>query len=128
MENLTKDVKKLTVAVTGMHCPNCEHLIERRVSKIPGVVGMLASEHKRNAEIFYLGELDFDSVRRTLEKRVMELRYPRRVLARRIARAITSRSPPSLRFSSASRCSCSTLVSFRRASAFPSIRDMALHF
>jgi sulfite exporter TauE/SafE/copper chaperone CopZ len=67
MESLTKDVKKLTVDITGMHCPNCEHLIERRISKIPGVVGVLASEQKRNAEIFYLGEIDFPVVQRTLQ-------------------------------------------------------------
>jgi sulfite exporter TauE/SafE/copper chaperone CopZ len=68
MESLTKDVKKLAIAVTGMHCPNCEHLIERRVSKIPGVVGVLASESKRSAEIMYLGELDIEAVRRTLDE------------------------------------------------------------
>jgi uncharacterized protein len=66
MDGLTKDVKKLTIDVTGMHCPNCEHVIERRISKIPGVVGTIASERKGSTKIFYLGELDFEAVRRAL--------------------------------------------------------------
>jgi sulfite exporter TauE/SafE/copper chaperone CopZ len=67
MESLTKDVKKLTVRITGMHCLNCEHVVERRIRKIPGVVGVLVSERNQSAEILHLGEIDFDTVQRALK-------------------------------------------------------------
>ena len=67
MENLTKDAKKLAVDIAGMQCAACEHRIERAVGKIPGVVGVLASQKDRSAEILYFGELDVDEVQRVLK-------------------------------------------------------------
>ena len=33
-------LQSTTLGVRGMHCPNCEVLIERRIKDVPGVVGV----------------------------------------------------------------------------------------
>ena len=50
--------KRLVVGLEGMQCDNCEVQIERRLREVPGVVGVVASLAKGEAEVFYLGNLD----------------------------------------------------------------------
>ena len=60
--------KLLKVDIAGMHCANCEVLIERRLRNIPGIVGVRASQRKGKAEIAYIDELNADAVRRAIEE------------------------------------------------------------
>ena len=60
--------KTLELDIAGMHCANCEILIERRLRNIPGVVGARASQRKGKAEIDYVGELDLEAVQRAIEE------------------------------------------------------------
>ena len=61
------DVKKQIFNVTGMHCPNCEFLVERQVRTIPGVVGSIANLRQGKVEVLYRGELDAGAVQRALQ-------------------------------------------------------------
>ena len=58
--------RSTTILIEGMHCPNCELLIERRIRDVPGVVGVLANEEKGHTEISYLGELNLAAVERAI--------------------------------------------------------------
>ena len=60
--------KTLALDIAGMHCANCEILIERRLKNIPGIVGVRASQSKGKAEIDYIGELEVDAVQRAIAK------------------------------------------------------------
>ena len=54
----TRPVKTLKVQVSGMHCPNCDIIIERKVTGIPGVHAVRADYRKGSAEITHHDDLD----------------------------------------------------------------------
>src|SRR5882757_10972571 len=62
MTNTDNETKTLTLAVGGMHCANCEVLVERRLKEVPGVTGVLANHGKGQAEIRYRGDLDMTAL------------------------------------------------------------------
>jgi uncharacterized protein len=55
--------RKLLLKVGGMHCPNCEVLIERRFKKIPGVRKVKARHASGKVYLVHSGELDFGALR-----------------------------------------------------------------
>lgn len=59
--------KTLKLAVTGMHCPNCEVLIERKLNAFDGVRRVHASHRSGVAQIDYTGTLDIDALNRAVE-------------------------------------------------------------
>lgn len=54
--------KELQVKIQGMHCANCEVLIERRFKKIPGVRKVTARHTAGTAKIVYYGNLDLNTL------------------------------------------------------------------
>jgi cation transport ATPase len=58
--------KMLVVKVDGMHCANCEVLIERRFKKIAGVRRVNVSHITGRAEINCYGDLDPAALQRTI--------------------------------------------------------------
>src|SRR6202521_1034144 len=54
--------KTFQVKVQGMHCGNCEVLIERKLKKIAGVRRVKASHMKGTAEITCYGDLDVNAL------------------------------------------------------------------
>lgn len=59
--------KTLQVKIHGMHCANCEVLIERRFKKIPGVRKVTARCSTGTAEIVYYGELDQNTLQSSIK-------------------------------------------------------------
>src|SRR5229473_7988091 len=51
-------LKKLKLKIDGMHCPNCEILIERQFKKIPGVREVHAHYGSGKVRIVYSGDID----------------------------------------------------------------------
>src|SRR5258708_38767151 len=58
--------KKLEVGSRGMHCANCEVLIERRFRKIAGVRQVRTDHVTGKAEIVYYGDLDIKTLQSAL--------------------------------------------------------------
>mgnify|MGYP001470849922 CR=1 FL=1 len=58
--------KSLYVRVEGMHCANCEVLIERRFKKIAGVRKVKVSHVTGTAEISCYGDLDLPTLQRAI--------------------------------------------------------------
>ena len=54
--------KELQVNIQGMHCPNCEVLIERRFKKIAGVRKVTARHAAGTAKVVYYGDLDLNTL------------------------------------------------------------------
>src|SRR5258708_1755112 len=61
-----KGRKKLEVRIRGMHCANCEVLIERRFRKIAGVRQVRTDHVTGKAEIVYYGDLDIKTLQSAL--------------------------------------------------------------
>ena len=59
--------KALQVKIHGMHCANCEVLIERRFKKIPGVRKVTAKCSTGTAKISYYGTLDQATLQESIE-------------------------------------------------------------
>jgi sulfite exporter TauE/SafE/copper chaperone CopZ len=57
-EHQNQGLKVLQLKIDGMHCVNCEVLIERRLKKIPGVRQVKVSHVTGRAEISCYGDLD----------------------------------------------------------------------
>jgi sulfite exporter TauE/SafE/copper chaperone CopZ len=60
--------KTLNVEIRGMHCPNCEVLIERKFKNVPGVRWVHVSNRKGSAEIRYSGDLDVGTLQSAVEE------------------------------------------------------------
>jgi sulfite exporter TauE/SafE/copper chaperone CopZ len=58
MSDTHSQTKTLKVRVDGMHCPNCEVLIERKFKNIDGVRRVRASHRSGLAQIDYAGDVD----------------------------------------------------------------------
>src|ERR1700687_5764527 len=54
------------VKVQGMHCPNCEVLIERRFKKISGVRRVNANHVTGIVDIVHYGALDVDALQNAI--------------------------------------------------------------
>ena len=54
-------MEKVTMTVTGMHCPKCEARVQKKVGALDGVTGV-AADHEANAV-----ELEYDGNAATLE-------------------------------------------------------------
>jgi sulfite exporter TauE/SafE/protein-disulfide isomerase/copper chaperone CopZ len=57
-EHSSEPSKKLQLKIGGMHCTNCEVLIERRFKTVAGVRKVKARHGSGKAEITYAGDLD----------------------------------------------------------------------
>ena len=62
------ELKTLKLSVTGMHCPNCEVLIERKLKAFDGVRRVRASHRKGVAQIDHTGTLDIGALNRAVEE------------------------------------------------------------
>ena len=71
------DLKTAHVEIGGMHCANCEVLIERRFRDVSGVVGVLANRHTGRAEVQHLGPLDIEALRRVVHDDGYTVSYAR---------------------------------------------------
>ena len=59
--------KALQLKIDGMHCANCEVLVERRFKKIVGVRKVKVSHLTGRAEVTGYGDLDLRSFQRAIE-------------------------------------------------------------
>lgn len=68
MSNIAQNapVQTAKLRIGGMHCPNCELVIERSLVLLPGVSTVHASYRRGAAEISYSGSLGLDELRRIL--------------------------------------------------------------
>jgi sulfite exporter TauE/SafE/copper chaperone CopZ len=60
--------KSMKLAVTGMHCPNCEVLVERRLLALDGITRVRASHTNGAAHIDYTGTLDVGALHHAVEE------------------------------------------------------------
>src|SRR5258708_12932369 len=60
--------KTLNLDVQGMHCTNCEVLIERRFKNVPGVRSVHVSHRRGSAEIRYSGDLDIGALQSAVKE------------------------------------------------------------
>jgi protein-disulfide isomerase/sulfite exporter TauE/SafE/copper chaperone CopZ len=58
--------KKLLLKIGGMHCPNCEVLIERKFKKIASVRKVKARHASGKVEVVHSGELDIGALRNAI--------------------------------------------------------------
>lgn len=56
----------LLLRVTGMHCPNCEVIIEDRLRKVPGVKEATVSLRRSQARVVHDGTVSMDALRVSL--------------------------------------------------------------
>ena len=68
MTDTNPEAKTLKLSVTGMHCPNCEVLIERKLKAFDGVRRVRASHRRGVAQIDYTGTLDIGALNRAVEE------------------------------------------------------------
>ncbi|MEA2977857.1 MAG: uncharacterized protein QOF19_3377 [Alphaproteobacteria bacterium] len=68
MNDTNSPTKTLKVRVDGMHCPNCEVLIERKFKNIDGVRRVRASHRSGLAQIDYADNLDIGALHRAVEE------------------------------------------------------------
>src|SRR5713226_8212203 len=66
MTNRSGGHQTLRVKVKGMHCPNCEVLIERRFKKISGVRRVSANHVSGIVDIVHYGALDVSALQSAL--------------------------------------------------------------
>jgi len=66
MNDTTSQTKTLKLSVRGMHCPNCEVLVERKFGAFGGVRRVRASHRGGVAQIDYTGTLDIDALNRAV--------------------------------------------------------------
>ena len=68
MTRYSKDgeLKTLIVGVRGMHCPNCEVLIERCFKSIPGIHAVKARHYAGTVTIRHDGDVSLDALQRAL--------------------------------------------------------------
>lgn len=62
-----QDLNRLKLKIRGMHCANCEVLVERRFKKVAGVHSVKASHATGEAEVFYSGALDTSTLQSAIE-------------------------------------------------------------
>jgi copper chaperone CopZ len=55
--------KTIRLQIQGMHCKNCETLIERRFKKVRGVRRVNANHVAGTAEVSHYGDLDINALR-----------------------------------------------------------------
>jgi sulfite exporter TauE/SafE/copper chaperone CopZ len=67
MTDANRQVKTLRLAVSGMHCPNCEVLIERKFRSISGVRRVSANHSTGAADIDYTGDFDVRTLQTAVE-------------------------------------------------------------
>src|SRR5258708_3119859 len=60
--------KTLNLDVQGMHCTNCEVLIERRIKNIPGGRSVHVRHRRGSAEIRYTGNLDIGALQSAVKE------------------------------------------------------------
>jgi len=67
MTDTNPEAKTLKLRVTGMHCPNCEVLIERKLAMLDGVTRVRANHRKGTARIDHTSSLDIGALNRAVE-------------------------------------------------------------
>ncbi len=60
-------MKKVELAVHGMHCASCEVLIERKLAKVPGIKNVKVSLAKETAQIEYEGSVQLENLQKAVE-------------------------------------------------------------
>ena len=59
-------LQTLTVGVRGMHCPNCDVLIERCFKRVPGVRSVTARYYTGAVTIRHVGEITLGALQKAL--------------------------------------------------------------
>lgn len=65
-EDRNQAPKRLLLKVDGMHCPNCEVLIERRFKKLAGVCKVSARQATSRVEVVHSGDVELETLRKTI--------------------------------------------------------------
>ncbi len=60
--------KKCTLYIKGMHCPSCEILITDKFKEMPNVVSVKSNFQKQEAEVYFNGDLDKDTVNKNIRQ------------------------------------------------------------
>lgn len=59
-------LKKCTLYIKGMHCPSCEILITDKFKEMPNVTTVNSNFQKQEAEVYFTGHLDQESVNKKI--------------------------------------------------------------
>ena len=59
-------ISKKTIYVKGMHCPSCEILITDKFKEMPNVTTVRSNFQKQEAEVYFTGHLDQESVNKKI--------------------------------------------------------------
>jgi uncharacterized protein len=60
-------MRKTHLKIEGMHCANCEVLVERRLKTVAGVQGVKANASSGNVKVFHTGQLDVRDLKKAIE-------------------------------------------------------------
>lgn len=60
-------LNKKTLYIKGMHCPSCEVLITDKLKEMPNVSVVRSSFQKQEAEVYFTGHLDQDTVNKKIQ-------------------------------------------------------------
>ena len=60
-------LKKKTLKIEGMHCPSCEILVKDKFSQFKNIKKIKADFRKKEAEVFYQGEIDEEKLNQLIK-------------------------------------------------------------
>jgi len=60
-------LKKKTLKIEGMHCPSCEILVKDKFSQFKNIKKIKADFRKKEAEIFYQGEISEEKLNQLIK-------------------------------------------------------------
>jgi len=60
-------MNKKTLYIKGMHCPSCEVLITDKFKEMPNVSVVRSNFQKQEAEVYFIGHLDQDTVNKKIQ-------------------------------------------------------------
>ena len=67
-------IKKKTLKIEGMHCPSCEILVKEKFSQLKNIKKIKADFRKKEAEIFYQGEISEEKLNQLIKPFGYEIR------------------------------------------------------
>jgi len=74
-KNMAK-LKKCTLYIKGMHCPSCEILITDKFKEMPNVTTVNSNFQKQEAEVYFTGDLDKETVNKNIRQFGYEISNP----------------------------------------------------
>src|SRR3989339_1232866 len=69
-------LKKCTLYIKGMHCPSCEILITDKFKEMPNVTTVNSNFQKQEAEVYFTGDLDKETVNKNIRQFGYEISNP----------------------------------------------------